>query len=159
MENLHLPQLRELYLHRNQIRRLQGLEGCPRLRKLWLFQNRLTEISGLHAVPELEECWLQANEIVSLDGLQHNAQLTNLGLAGNKVRELREVRKLLSLPKLTELSFTDIHFGRCPIVDEDGYREYTILQLKQVRVLDGVKLKAEAVSQAEDLYYQEVTQL
>lgn len=156
MENLNLPNLRELHLHRNQIRRIDGLEGCPRLKKLWLFQNQINDLSGLEAVPELEELWLQANEISSLSGIEMNPQLTNLGLAGNKIGDLREVRKLTALSRLKDVSFTDIHFGRCPIADEDGYRQYIVLQLRQVRIFDGVKLKNDAVADAEDVYFREV---
>lgn len=156
MENFTLPNLRELYLHRNQIRRIDGLEGCPRLKKLWLFQNQIVDIAGLEAVPELEELWLQANDIVSLTGIEMNPNLANLGLAGNRIHDLREVRRLTSLPRLKEVSFTDIHFGRCPIADEEGYRQYIVLQLRQVRILDGVKLKHDAIAEAEDVYFREV---
>lgn len=156
MENLNLPNLKELYLHRNQIRKIDGLEGCPRLKKLWLFQNQITDISGLEAVPDLEELWLQANEIRSLSGIEMNPNLTNLGLAGNRIQDLREVRKLIALTRLKEVSFTDIHFGRCPIADEEGYKEYFTLQLRQVRILDGVQMRGDAVATAEDIYFREV---
>jgi hypothetical protein len=157
MENLNLPNLKELYLHRNQIRKIDGLEGCPRLKKLWLFQNQITDISGLEAVPDLEELWLQANEIRSLSGIEMNPNLTNLGLAGNRIQDLREVRKLIALARLKEVSFTDIHFGRCPIADEEGYKEYFTLQLRQVRILDGVQMRGDAVATAEDIYFREMT--
>ena len=38
MENLNLPNLRELYLHRNKISEIENLQFCPKLRKLWIFQ-------------------------------------------------------------------------------------------------------------------------
>ena len=68
MENLLLPNLKTLYLHRNHIEKMEGLDGCPRLKKLWLFQNNISKIEGLHAVPELKECWLQSNRIESCKG-------------------------------------------------------------------------------------------
>lgn len=156
MENLNLPHLRELFLHRNQIKEISSLAGCPHLKKLWLFQNQLESISGLQALSELEECWLQANAITSLNGFEHNLNLLNLGIAGNLISDLREVKKLQHCTKLRSVTFTDIHFGRCPIVDEDGYKEYLLLQLKQVKILDGVKVSNEMINQAEDAYYRQV---
>lgn len=103
MEGLDLPNLRELFLHRNNITAINGLHGCPRLKKLWLFQNKITEISDLHAVSELEECWLQANQISKLDGLEYNTQLRVLGLAGNPIREFAELDKLAHLSALREV--------------------------------------------------------
>jgi hypothetical protein len=82
MENLDLPRLKNLYLHRNNIEHISGLSGCPRLQKLWLFQNRLTKIENLHSCPELRECWLQANRITSTKGIEGSEQLTSLALAG-----------------------------------------------------------------------------
>lgn len=157
MENLDLPNLRELYLHRNQIRKIDGLGGCPRLSKLWLSQNEIDDISDLHNVPELEECWLQANQITSLTGIQHNQHLKILMLAGNPISDLKEMKKLAFCPKLQEISFSDIHFGRCPIMDEEGFREYLILQFKSLRVIDGVRVSREMQMTAEELYYQEVS--
>lgn len=75
MDNLDLPNLRELLLHRNCITSISGLQKCTRVKKLWLFQNKITKISGLQALPELEECWIQANEITSLSGLEYNSAL------------------------------------------------------------------------------------
>ncbi len=156
MENLDLPQLRELYLHRNQITKISGLHGCPQLTKLWLCQNEINDIANLNEVPELEECWLQANQIQSLNGLQYCSQLKILMLAGNPISELKEVQKLISCPRIQEVSFSDIHFGRCPIMDEEGFREYLILQFKSIRIIDGVRVSKDMQMTAEELYYQEV---
>lgn len=151
MENLELPLLRELFLHRNSIAEIAGLNGCPRIRRLWVFQNQLTRISGLHALPELEELWLQANHIRSLAGLEHVGQLASLGLAGNPLQDLQDLRALEGCARLRELSLSDIHFGRAPVADCEGYREFATLHLRQVRVLDGVKVSKEAQAAAEDL--------
>ena len=49
IENLELPALTELLLHRNSITEISGLEKCPRIKKLWLFQNKIVSMKGLHA--------------------------------------------------------------------------------------------------------------
>ena len=55
MENLELPQLIELFLHRNQIERIQGLNQCKNLKKLWLNQNHINAITGLESLNNLTE--------------------------------------------------------------------------------------------------------
>eukprot|EP01039_Chlorochromonas_danica_P006738 gene6738-7448_t len=141
VESLDLPNLRELYLHRNAIDRLATLSSCPRLRKLWLFQNHLTSILPLQGLAELEECWLQCNAISHLPTMLHLPALRVLHLAGNPLVSLEETRPLITLRLLSHLSFQDIHFGRCDLVDEKGYRSYLVLLLKQLLVLDGVPIR------------------
>jgi len=164
MECLELPNLRNLYLHRNNIRQMSGLAGCPRLKRLWLFQNQLSNIEDLHCVPELQELWLQANKIVSTRGLEVSEQLQVLGLAGmlvyhlykilvssseicctvylsgNPITDFNETKRIASLASLSELSLSDIHFGRCPIVDEKGYKDFILLHFQGLAVLDGVRV-------------------
>jgi Leucine-rich repeat (LRR) protein len=111
MDNLYLPNLIELHLHRNKITKISDLNGCPKLKKLRLFQNKITSIANLHSLPELEDLWLQQNSIKSLSGLENNKKLIFLGLAGNQIDDFRELKKLTMLTKLKEVSFNDIHFG------------------------------------------------
>lgn len=59
IENLHLPNLRDLLLHCNEIVRIEGLSHCPRLQRLWLFSNRIAKIENLDGLPDLRELWLQ----------------------------------------------------------------------------------------------------
>lgn len=159
IENLNLPNLKELYLHRNYIRSVgsSSLTGCPRLRKLWLCQNQITTIDGLHGVPELTELWLQSNSISSLEGLACCPSLEHLGLAGNNVSDFAEVRRLSGLPRLAALSLQDIHFGRCPVTDEEGYEEFIACHLPSVQILDGVEMTAKQASDALMSYEKEVS--
>ena len=157
MDNLALPNLRELFLHRNAITRIGNLSGCPRLRKLWLFQNKIETAAGLHAVPELEECWLQANSITKLHGFETLNQLHNLGLAGNQIVDFKELKRFSVCSALRAVSFSDIHFGRCPIADEAGYQEFVVLHLPQVTMLDGIAITKEIQLSAEDIFYSQVS--
>ena len=43
-------------------------------------------------------------------------------------------------PALRDLALEDDHFGRCPIVKAEGYRNFVLCALKQVRVLDGAEI-------------------
>ena len=140
MENLDLPNLKELFLHRNQISHIEGLENCARLRRLWLFQNNISAVSGLHALPELEECWLQGNRIACLHGIENCGTLVSLALGGNLISDYSELHRLSALNNLSSLALQDVHFGRCPIVDDTGYRNFCVCYLPQLMVLDGVHL-------------------
>lgn len=156
MMNLDLPFLVDLFLHRNRISVIAGLSGCPRLKRLWLSQNKIRKISSLHAVPELVELNLQSNEITNLDGLNVCSRLSNLGLAGNLISDFNELMKIQTMSNLREVTFLDIHFGRCPIVDFPGYKDFVLCYLSHVRLLDGVTLSRDLHSQGEDFFTQQV---
>lgn len=143
IENLLLPNLKELFLHRNQISQIEGLEHCPRLRRLWLFQNEIVNISGLQALPELEECWLQGNRIASLLGIESSGTLMSLALGGNMISDYSELHRLQGLGNLTSLALQDVHFGRCPIVDDSGYRNFCVCYMPQISFLDGIQLSSD----------------
>ena len=76
---------------------------------------------------------LQGNLISNLDGFEISEQMADLALAGNPITDFAELRKLSSLNRLKSLSLSDIHFGRCPIVEEKGYKEFILCFLRQVR--------------------------
>lgn len=156
IENLELPMLKELMLHRNRITEVSGLEKCPRLKKLWLFQNKITSLRGLSALSDLEVCWLQANKITSLSGLEHCRCVVDLGLAGNPLSDFAELKRLEELPALTALSLSDIHFGQCALALTDGYREFVLCFLRQVKVLDGVGFGKGDLTVAANAYTQQV---
>ena len=94
--------------------------------------------------------------IVNLDGLETNVGLSSLGLAGNLIKDFSELKKLVLLPKLKELSISDIHFGRCPIANESGLREFVCCYLNQVSVFDGVTITDEKLANAEEIFFREV---
>lgn len=56
----------------------------------------------------------------------------NLGLAGNPIAGVRQLVVLRSLPSLMELNLDDIHFGTCPVVKAEGYRDFVMCVLRQV---------------------------
>ncbi len=160
--DLLLPFLKELYLHRNQITDIATLAGCPRLQKLWLFQNQLKSIDFLiNTLPELEDLWIQGNFIDSLDGIETLPRLRKLAVAGNPIKEYTELQPLSTLKYLQELSCNDIHFGKCPIAEDiNAYKSYVTLYLKgRLVVLDGVRIADETKQKAADHYYNEMDSL
>ncbi|CAN0008465.1 unnamed protein product, partial [Sphacelaria rigidula] len=78
----------------------------------------------------------------------------NLGLAGNPIAGLRHLSGLRDLPALAELTLDDVHFGACPVVFTEGYRDFVMCFLRQVRRLDGLEVaeadRAEVAGKYED---------
>ena len=111
----------------------------------------------LNSLPLVEEVWLQDNSISQISGLEFNTQnLKILHLSNNPISSFKELYKLIVNINLIELSFNDIHFGRSPIVEENGYKEFVNLHLKSVRMLDGVRINNDKQVSAHETYLQQV---
>ena len=151
MENLLLPQLRELYLHRNQITSIEGLEHCPLLTTLWLNENKISHLGqNLYNVPLLQVLWLQKNYISNLDGLENSSQLSSLSIAGNPIAGYDQILKLKNLMNLKELSLTDIHFpntssssSSSSFLTDEGCKNFIHCHLPHIHILDGIYISAE----------------
>ena len=157
MENLELPQLIELFLHRNQIEIIEGLDQCKNLKKLWLNQNHIKAITGLESLHNLTELIVNDNQITSLHGLEKCYLLEILGVAANPIHFFHDLLPLIQLPNLHDLTFYDIHYGKCPIVELDGFREYIILNFRSLHYLDGVAINLNKLKAAEDLLKHKVS--
>lgn len=160
--------LKELYLQRNNISTFQNLSSIRNIQNiqiLWLSQNKLTSlpIGFLNYFPQLKELWLQGNNLTSLDSLQINSNhcLERLGLAGNPINDLNQIYYLQSLIYLKDISFQDIHFGQCPIVSMDpfGYKQFILLNLKKLQILDGIVIQSNEVMNAYHYLEEEVSLL
>ena len=82
--------------------------------------------------------------------------LSNLGLAGNKISDYKDLQRLSLLPSLRSVSFDDIHFGSCPVTKLDGYRNFALCYLKQVTHLDGLEVTMTDREKAEEAYVEEI---
>ena len=51
---------------------------------------------------------------------------------------------------------SDIHFGRSLLTDEQGYREFILINLRQIEILDGVRVTKEHAKSAEETYLSQV---
>lgn len=67
-----MPALTSLWLGRNKIGALQGLDSVPNLQQLGLQSNRLTTLgAGLAPVVGLRELYVSHNGLTSLEGIGH----------------------------------------------------------------------------------------
>ena len=89
--------------------------GMSRSAALWLWSNKISKIEGLSNCGEIRELWLQSNKISKITGLGSLVHLQSLGLANNRVSDFKELQRLSTLPSLIEVSFSDVHFGWCPV--------------------------------------------
>ena len=55
------------------------------------------------------------------------------------------------------MSFSDVHFGACPVSQLEGYRNSVLIWLKQLRVLDGTEVRDADRESAQDAYLNQVT--
>ena len=81
----------------------------------------------------------------------------HLGIAGNPISEFIELKKLVPLKYLENLILSDVHFGQCPLTLLDGYREFVICFLLQVRYLDGVAINKAGQMSANMAYNNKVS--
>jgi hypothetical protein len=59
------------------------------------------------------------------------------------ISDYAELHRLVALPSLAALALQDVHFGRCPIVDDPEYRNFCVCYLPQLAFLDGVELTSD----------------
>lgn len=101
-----MPNLRELYLCRQEISDLSPLEGLP-LTALALCENRITDVSPLAGLTELETLYLGGNPAVEYDPLSGLAGLRLLNLDGSpEAAAAAESFDFLSGLSLRELSLS-----------------------------------------------------
>ena len=99
----HATQLRELYLHQNQIRDIEPLAGLPELKWLALESNQISDVSPLARLPQLERLTLNSNRVSNLSPLAGLIQLELLILSDNQITNLSP---LTGLTRLTVLWLT-----------------------------------------------------
>ncbi|CAE6473507.1 unnamed protein product [Rhizoctonia solani] len=151
-----LENLEELWLGKNKIAKLQGLETLKALRVLSIQSNRITKLEGLEALTNLEEFYISHNGLNKIEGLEKNLKLRTFDVSGNTITA---VEGLSHLPELEEFwasdnqiatlndlqrelggiqSLTTIYLERnpCERADPTGYRRKVMFALPQVQQID-----------------------
>jgi len=95
-----LTWLEELYLSRNEIKEISGLELLKNLKVLYLHRNQISEIQGLEKLIGLDELYLHSNQISKIKGLERLTALTVLDLSLNQTSTIEGLDKLTNLKKL-----------------------------------------------------------
>ena len=112
---LALPKIRILSMGRNNLKKIEKLEGCANT---------------------LEECWFSYNAISTLDNLDALPKLITLYMSNNKLHSWDELNKLSGLSELRDVLFVGNPFydGLAP----EQQRIEVLKRLPQVAKIDGV---------------------
>ena len=64
--------------------------------------------------------------------------LSTLGLSGNPIVNLDDVKEIARLPSIRHLMFACEHFEPCPIVDLPNYRDFILTTLKNGAAFESI---------------------
>lgn len=109
IENLgHLRNLTSLYLQRNRIKKIENLDSLTRLKKLFLGYNEILVVEGLHNLENLEELHIQKQNIEDGDSLCFDPR-SILSISVSKLRKcVNEVALLVFVCKQSNNSMFSI---------------------------------------------------
>ncbi|KAG7201500.1 hypothetical protein KM043_004256 [Ampulex compressa] len=128
--------LEEISLHQENIEKIELIDGsCKNLKILLLQHNLISKIENLGKLKRLEYLNLAINNIEAIENLEGLESLKKLDLTINFIGDLKGVKKLRCNENLEQLILT----GN-PCTYYEGYREYTISTLPQLKELDMVPI-------------------
>ncbi|XP_067567319.1 dynein axonemal assembly factor 11 isoform X1 [Pseudorca crassidens] len=130
--------LEELSLHQQEIERLEHIDRwCRDLKILYLQNNLIGKIENVSKLKKLEYLNLALNNIEKIENLEAGCEgLTKLDLTVNFIGELSSVKTLQHNIHLKELFL----MGN-PCADFDGYRQFVVAALQQLKWLDGKEIE------------------
>ncbi|XP_048658092.1 dynein axonemal assembly factor 11 isoform X1 [Marmota marmota marmota] len=129
--------LEELSLHQQEIEKLEHIDKwCRDLKILYLQNNLIGKIENVSKLKKLEYLNLALNNIEKIENLEGCEGLAKLDLTVNFIGELSSVKTLQCNIHLKELFL----MGN-PCVDFDGYREFVVATLPQLKWLDGKEIE------------------
>uniref|UniRef100_A0A3B5K249 Leucine-rich repeat-containing protein 6 n=1 Tax=Takifugu rubripes TaxID=31033 RepID=A0A3B5K249_TAKRU len=128
--------LEEVSLHQQNIEKIEHLDRwCRNLKILYLQNNLIPRMENLGHLKKLQYLNLALNNIEVIENLEGCESLEKLDLTVNFVGRLSSVERLKHNPHLTELFLV----GN-PCTKFQGYREYVVVTLPQLKWLDGAKI-------------------
>ena len=150
-----LPALEEIVLSENRIERFVAPVGCPALRRLWLDRNQLGRLEGMEALGNLRELHIEGNPgLRTLSGVVGLVNLRALYAAGTGVARLRDLEALVLLPALARVSFRDPHYEDAPVAAVEDFRRRAVHGLPQVTEIDGQQVEPRERREVQDAYLQ-----
>ncbi|KAJ3016801.1 hypothetical protein HKX48_003865 [Thoreauomyces humboldtii] len=143
-----LSSLREVTLHQYDIEKIENLDVyCRHLEILFLQNNQIAKIENLNKLKELKYLQLALNNITKIENLEGCEALEKLDLTVNFVEDPLDVESLKGNEELK-----DLYLLGNPCAKKEGYREYVITALPQLKMLDGRDITRTERIEAAQLY-------
>lgn len=92
--------LGNLYISRNELTEIKGLDRLIKLTRLSIDGNKLTEIPTLEYMTQLQDLYIGENELVEIPGLDKLINLEYISASGNKFKTLPDLSALTKLKYL-----------------------------------------------------------
>ncbi len=135
--NYELSSLEEVSLHQQDIEVIENIDKwCRELKILYLQSNLIGKIQNVAKLKKLEYLNLALNNITKIENLSKCESLKKLDLTVNFIAELTSVESLRS-----NCFFSELYLTGNPCTQYDGYREYVIATLPQLKQLDGKEIE------------------
>ena len=132
-----ISSLEELSLHQQDIEKIEHLDKwCKELKILYLQSNLIPRIENVGRLKKLEYLNLALNNITKIENLHGCESLKKLDFTVNFIGEVTSIESLKGNELLREMYLT----GN-PCTQYEGYREYVIATLPQLRQLDGKEIE------------------
>ncbi|CAH2285951.1 tilB homolog isoform X1 [Pelobates cultripes] len=153
--NCEIFSLEEIALHQQDLERIEHIDKwCKELKILYLQNNLIPKIENVSKLKKLEYLNLALNNIEKIENLQGCESLQKLDLTVNFVGELSSVKSLQHNICLRELFLV----GN-PCAQFNGYRQYVVAMLPQLKWLDGKEIERSERIQAMQDYPQVQVQI
>ena len=75
---------------------------------------------------------------VNQSSISRLVNLSTLGLSGNPIVNLEDIKGIAMLPSIWNLMFACEHFEPCPIVELPNYRDYILITLKNGAAFESI---------------------
>lgn len=107
IENLSLPNLERLYIGRNRLTNLNGIENLPKLKSLDFYGNKVENLQRIEHLKNLESLDMRYNAIQEITMLKSLDKLRKIYASGNKVSSIDVLEDLEDL-RVIDFSANDI---------------------------------------------------
>ncbi|XP_010891509.2 protein tilB homolog isoform X2 [Esox lucius] len=134
--NCEIFSLEEVSLHQQDVEKIEHIDRwCKDLKILYLQNNLIPRIENVHRLKKLEYLNLALNNIELIENLEGCESLQKLDLTVNFIGCLSSVESLKHNLHLQELFLV----GN-PCTEFEGYRQYVVATLPQLKYLDGKEI-------------------
>lgn len=100
MNNVNIPNIKELFLTSSNLEEIPDLSKYPGLEKLCLYSNKIEKIKNLSKFNRLKLLDLKNNKINKIEGLENLINLKDLFLDDNNISKIEGLEKLKNLENL-----------------------------------------------------------